>query len=202
MSIERIHGGAYMNKKQSRVQDLVICALFSALIAIGAFLQITIPVQPMPMHFTLQYYFSILAGFLLGGKRGLLSVLIYLLIGLVGIPVFASGGGPAYLIRPTFGFLLGFAFNSGAIGYLCERWLPKKGWQYLIIATVGYTLYYLCGMIYFYVISNYVIDVPVGWGLVFINCFVITAVPDYLLCIFGALTAYKLLAIVRKNILK
>ncbi len=84
-----------MNKKQSRVQDLVICALFSALIAIGAFLQITIPVQPMPMHFTLQYYFSILAGFLLGGKRGLLSVLIYLLIGLVGIPVFASGGGPA-----------------------------------------------------------------------------------------------------------
>lgn len=191
-----------MKKTSFRVQDLVLCALFSALIAIGAFLQITIPVQPMPMHFTLQYYFSILAGFLLGSRKGLLSVVIYLLIGLVGIPIFASGGGPAYLIRPTFGFLLGFAFNTWAIGFLQERFQPRKVIPFIMIATVGYALYYLCGMIYFYFISNYVINVPVGWGLVFINCFVITALPDYILCVFGALTAVKLVPIIHKYILK
>lgn len=192
----------YLNKTRIKVQDLVICALFSALIAIGAFLQITIPTQPMPMHFTLQYYFSILAGFLLGGKKGLCSVLIYLLIGLVGIPIFASGGGPAYLIRPTFGFLLGFAFNSGIIGYLTDKWPVHKIWQFLLVATLGYAAYYLSGMIYFYLISNYVIDVPVGWGLVFVNCFVITAIPDYILCIFGSLTAFKLVPIIKKTRLR
>lgn len=87
-------------------RDLAVGGLFTALIAVGAFIQITIPVQPVPMHVTMQFFFVILSGLLLGAKRSLLSVCTYLMLGLCGFPIFASGGGPAYLLKPTFGFLM------------------------------------------------------------------------------------------------
>ena len=92
--------------KQWNIRDLTLGGLFTALIGVGAFLKITIPVQPVPMHFTLQFFFVLLAALLLGSKRAFASVLTYLVIGLCGIPVFATGGGPAYLLKPTFGFLI------------------------------------------------------------------------------------------------
>ena len=98
-------------------KDLALGGLFTALIAAGAFIQITIPVQPVPMHVTMQFFFVILSGLLLGAGRSFMSVCTYLLLGLCGFPIFASGGGPAYLLRPTFGFLIGFA----AAGYLTGR---------------------------------------------------------------------------------
>lgn len=69
--------------------------LFTALIAQSY--KTNIPVQPFPMHFTMQFLFVLLAGFLLGARRGAICVGIYLAVGLSGIPVFAAGGGPAYL---------------------------------------------------------------------------------------------------------
>ena len=85
-------------------REMAQIGLFTALIAAGAYIKINIPVQPFPMHFTMQFLFVLLAGFLLGARRGAICVGIYLAVGLSGIPVFAAGGGPAYLIRPTFGF--------------------------------------------------------------------------------------------------
>ena len=89
------NNGSSVPRADRKVQTLTLCGLFTALVAIGAFIQITIPVQPLPMHFTLQFYFALLAGFILGGKHGSLSVGIYLLIGLCGVPIFAAGGGPS-----------------------------------------------------------------------------------------------------------
>ena len=83
--------------------------LFTALIAAGAFIKITIPVQPVPMHFTLQFFFVLLSALLLGARRSLACVAAYLAIGLCGIPVFATGGGLSYLLKPTFGFQIGRA---------------------------------------------------------------------------------------------
>ena len=95
--------------KRWDIKDLTLGGLFTALIAVGAFLKITIPVQPVPMHFTLQFFFVLLAALILGSKRAFASVITYLVIGLCGLPIFATGGGPAYLLKPTFGFLIGFA---------------------------------------------------------------------------------------------
>lgn len=99
-------------------REMAQIGLFTALIAAGAYIKINIPVQPFPMHFTMQFLFVLLAGFLLGARRGAICVGIYLAVGLSGIPVFAAGGGPAYLIRPTFGFLLGFVFAAWITGKL------------------------------------------------------------------------------------
>lgn len=189
-----------LQKPERNVQQLTLCGLFTALTAIGAFIQVTIPVEPFPMHFTLQFFFSLLSGFVLGGKLGALSVGTYLLIGLCGVPVFASGGGPSYLLKPTFGFLLGFFFAAGITGWLSEKFVPQKIREYLLISTAGFAVMYLCGNLYFYFVSNYIIHIPVSWKLVFINCFLLTAAGDYLLCILASITAKRIL-ILKKKIL-
>ncbi len=178
--------------KKLTIKDMALCGLFAALICVGAFIKISIPVEPFPMHFTLQLFFVLLAGFILGGRRGALSVCIYLFVGLTGIPVFAAGGGPAYLIRPTFGFLLGFVFTAFVTGTLSLK--RKNGgiaWN-LFAAFWGMMAYYLCGVVYFYVISNYVISMPVTWAVVIVNCFLITVAEDFILCMLAAALVKRL----------
>ena len=72
-----------------KTKGVIYCGLFTALIAVGAFIKIPIPVVP----FTLQYLFTMLAGLLLGSRLGTLSVLSYMLLGLAGLPIFSEGGG-------------------------------------------------------------------------------------------------------------
>lgn len=179
-------------KSRYGAKDLTVCGLFAALIAAGAFMKISIPVQPFPMHFTMQWFFVLMAGFLLGARRAFSSVFSYLIVGLAGVPVFAAGGGPAYLIRPTFGFLLGFAFAAWIIGFLCERMKPTNFRTMMIPAAAGLLIYYLMGMIYFYFISNFVISMPVGWKVVLINCCLLTISEDFVLCILAALVAVRI----------
>lgn len=87
-----------------RTVDLILCALFAALIAVGAFIKIPIPGVP----FTLQVLFTTLAGLLLGSRMGAVSVAIYIILGLAGVPIFTGGGGIGYVVYPTFGYLIGF----------------------------------------------------------------------------------------------
>ena len=179
------------------VHKLVLCSLFAALVAIGAFIKISIPIEPFPMHFTLQLFFALLAGFLLGPRLSFLSVGVYLILGLTGVPIFAAGGGLSYLIRPTFGFLLGFAFAAWITGFLTKHLVQKCVRQnlglLLLTSTLGMLAYYLSGMIYFYVISNFVINMPVTWSVVFVNCFLITLLPDFILCVLSSILAVRLI---------
>ena len=86
-----------------KIKDIILTALFAALTAIGAFLKIPFPLAAI----TMQSFFTAMAAILLGRKYGALSQGVYVLIGLVGIPIFALGGGFSYVFQPTFGFLLG-----------------------------------------------------------------------------------------------
>lgn len=87
----------------TKTRTMSLAALFAALTAIGAFLQIPVGITSI----TLQFLFTSLAGLLLGAKWGALSQLVYVILGLVGLPVFTQGGGPGYLLQPSMGFLLG-----------------------------------------------------------------------------------------------
>ena len=178
--------------KSNSIRDLVLCSLFAALVAIGAFIKISIPLEPFSMHFTLQIFFALLAGLLLGPRLGIISVGIYLILGLVGIPIFAAGGGLSYLVRPTFGFLLGFAFAAWLAGQIAQKLRRNTLLQLFLSAAAGMMAYYLSGMVYFYIISNYVIHMPVTWGVVLVNCFLITVVPDLILSFLAALLALRL----------
>jgi len=92
---------------------IVFSALFTASIVAGAY--VTIPIGPVPI--TLQTLFVMLAGLLGGFRTGLFAVMLYLLLGLIGLPVFSGGiGGFAHFISPTGGFLLGLIPMVAIVG--------------------------------------------------------------------------------------
>ena len=95
-------------QKKIATKDMIMCALFTALIAVGAFIKVPVPVVP----FTLQFLFTMLAGLIMGGRLGAVSVGLYAVLGLAGLPIFAEGGGIWYVMKPSFGYIIGFALGS------------------------------------------------------------------------------------------
>ncbi len=182
------------SKRKLQTKDIVNCGLFVALIAIGAFIKIMIPLGAFQVTFSLQFLFALLAGLLLGSKLGLTSVLVYLFTGLVGIPIFAHGGGPGYLMRPTFGFLIGFAAAAFIAGFINERYKEKSFPKVLFACFVGEMAYYACGLIYYFIMFNYVLanDVPIGVAELLSVWFLSTVIPDFVLCIIASLLAIRL----------
>ena len=96
---------------------MVFASMFGAVTALGAY--ISIPLQPVPI--TLQTLFVCLSGALLGSYFGAISQVIYVLLGVIGLPVFAGGtAGPGILLGPSGGYLLGFIAGAYLIGRLLE----------------------------------------------------------------------------------
>jgi biotin transport system substrate-specific component len=107
-----------MNKQQVKLRMMIITALFAAII--GVLAQITIPLPLVPI--TGQTLAIGLAATILGARYGTISVLLYLFIGAVGVPVFAEfSGGVSKLVGPTGGYLVGFVPAAFAIGWLLEK---------------------------------------------------------------------------------
>ena len=134
---------------RSKTKKLTLSALFSALLVVSGFLRIPLP----PTAITLQLQVALLAGVLLGGEWGCVSVLIYAALGLLGLPVFAGGGGFSYLLQPTFGYILGFAvaaFVSGKLAKAGERSVKKI----LLSLFVGVAIVYAIGVAYAAVILS------------------------------------------------
>jgi biotin transport system substrate-specific component len=120
----------------------VYASLMASLIAVGAYL--TVPVGPVPV--VLQNLFVLLAGLILGGRWGLASVGIYLLVGAVGLPVFAEGkGGLAHLVGPRGGYLFGFAAAAFMAGMLSERGRARVSVDVLAVV-LGTLMIYACGV--------------------------------------------------------
>ena len=112
-------------------RQLVRTALFAALTAVGAFLKIPLG----PSAITLQFFFTAMAGCLLGSGCGALSQLIYVALGLLGLPVFTAGGGFSYVLHPTFGFLLGLIPAAWVIGRLARS--TRSFWRIALAALAG-----------------------------------------------------------------
>ena len=134
------------------VRALVLTAVFAALTAAGAY--ICIPVTPT-LKFSLQMMFALMAGCFLGWKYGMLSQVVYLLLGLVGLPVFASGnGGFAYVLQPSFGFVLGFLPAAGVTGLIAHRGETVSVKRLILGCLAGWGMTYLVGMPYMTIILN------------------------------------------------
>lgn len=178
-----------------RTKDLVLIALFTALIAAGAFIRIPVPVVP----FTLQFLFTTLAGILMGAGRGALSVACYLVLGLLGLPIFAGGGGISYVLQPTFGYLIGFCVGSGVTGAIANR-VPRPSLKRLLAANfTGLFLVYLFGMVYYWMILQFYTGTEIGFWTLFLYCFLLAVPGDIVLCITAALLGKRLLPILRKD---
>ncbi|MGN0350328.1 MAG: biotin transporter BioY [Roseburia sp.] len=175
------------------VKNMIYCALFTTLIAVGAFIKIPIPVVP----FTLQFLFTMMAGLLLGGKLGAVSVALYLALGLLGLPIFAEGGGIWYVLKPSFGYLIGFCVATYVTGKLTEKMEKLTMLKLLVNNFLGLVIVYAMGMVYYYVICNYVIDTPIALWPLILYCFILAVPGDICLCILAAFLAKRLVPILR-----
>lgn len=110
--------------------NLTWIGLMTAVLCVLGPWAITLPISPVPLSLcTLGIYF---AAILLGGKFGTISVLLYLLLGLVGVPVFTGfTGGPAKVFGPTGGYLLGYIFMALICGFVTERFAGKFVFRFL-----------------------------------------------------------------------
>ena len=178
--------------KDLTIRELTLGGLFAALIAAGAFIKITIPVEPVPMHVPLQWFFVLLAGLLLDKRLAGTSVGAYLLLGLMGVPVFASGGGLSYLIRPTFGYLMGFGAAGFTMAWLCERTAAFGFVRLFAVSLAGLLIYYGVGVAYYFFVCRFLISREVTWQILLFNCFLLTAPADLALCAAAASVAAKL----------
>ena len=130
-------------------RTLVAVALMSALTAAGAFVKIPLPYVPV----TLQVTFVCLAGIWLGSGPGALSQVVYLATGLLGVPVFARGGGPHYVFEPSFGYLLGFPLAAWVAGRLTRH--AHSYLAYLLAIAVAHAPVYLLGVVCLYLNLRY-----------------------------------------------
>ncbi|MDO5707356.1 MAG: biotin transporter BioY [Andreesenia angusta] len=134
-----------------KTRDIILIALFAGLSVVGAY--ISIPLPPVPITF--QNMICILAGGILGSKKGAISQIVYTIMGLIGLPVFAGGkGGLSHIISPTFGYILGFIICAYIVGKIKEK-SENTDIRILIIGSlIGTIIIYLFGTIYLYGIMN------------------------------------------------
>lgn len=182
-----------MNKNIWGMRSISLCALFTALIAAGAFIKIPLPGAP-PV--TLQLPLVILTGLLLGPGRGAVSAGAYVFLGLAGFPVFAMGGGVTYIFQPTFGYILGFvpgAFIAGLMSRAASDISLRRLFGAGICATA---VVYLAGMSYYYAVANLYLKSAITVKDLIFYCFLMTAPKDALLCFLSAAVAKRLLPVV------
>jgi biotin transport system substrate-specific component len=131
------------SKKKMNTIEITIIGLMAAITCILGPLSIPIPFSVVPISFTnLAIYFSV---FILGWKKGTISYLIYLLMGLVGVPVFSGfSAGPAKLVGPTGGYLIGFIFLAVISGLFIEKFLGKL-YMYALGMVIGLAVTYALG---------------------------------------------------------
>lgn len=140
----------------NKTKNMILVAFFAALTAIGAKIEIPLPFIPI----TLQVLFVFMAGLLLGKKLGALSQVLYVGMGLIGLPIFAKGGGPGYVFKPSFGYMIGFILAAFVIGLIVEnRALSFK--QAFLASIVGLLVIYACGVPYLYYILNNIMGVNI-----------------------------------------
>lgn len=138
------------SKTKLRVVDLVYCAMFATLMMIGANITSFAPFMVVGgVPITLQTFFAILAGLILGSKRGAIAVTVYMLIGLAGAPVFARfSGGFSQVLSPTFGFIVSFIFAAYVAGKMIEMKNTKM--MYVATALVAMVINYVFGTNWMY----------------------------------------------------
>lgn len=130
------------NKVLVAIKDIVLVLSFAILTGICAKLKIEI--GPIPI--TMQTFAVLLSGALLGSKRGAASQITYILMGLSGSPWFSRGGGIAYLMSPTFGYIIGFVMAAYLVGWLAERGWDKNFEKAILAMLIGNILIYIPGL--------------------------------------------------------
>ena len=167
--------------KKIDVRVITQCAVFVALMAVASQIYVPTPVVPI----TLQCFVISTCGYYLGLKRGLISVGVYLLLGIIGVPVFSGFGGGLYaLLGPSGGFIMGFL----PLCALCAIAFDK--WQGILLGILGVLICHAAGSLWY----SYVGGVDV------LSAFVSVSLPFLLKDVILLVASYFLARLLRKRI--
>lgn len=173
--------------------DLTMASLFVALMAVGANITSFAPflvIGGVPI--TMQTFFAILAGLVLGSRLGAFSMFVYMLLGLAGVPVFAQfKAGAAIALSPTFGFIVSFIILAYVVGKMTES---KRSYpMYITAALVGFAINYLVGTNWMYAAYRFWFEAPEGLSYALVWTWMIAPLPkDIILAIFAGAFAFRL----------
>ncbi|MEW9502117.1 biotin transporter BioY [Jeotgalibacillus marinus] len=179
---------------KSPLHGMILASLFAALMAIGANITSIVPILVIGnVPITLQTVVCLLAGILLGKKWGPIAMIIYLMVGLAGMPVFAQmSGGVGTIISPTFGFLLSYIVVAWVTGLITEK---KKTFMILLIASlIGTVINYGIGTNWMYIAYKLWFSAPDGFTYTMAWIWMLPPLPkDIVLTFVAATVSYKVL---------
>lgn len=163
---------------------LVYIAIFTALTVVGGLISVPIPFTQVEI--SLQTPIVIAAGLFLGGIDGALAVLIYVVMGLLGLPVFTKGGGIGYVLMPSFGYLVGFPIGAFVTGAIFSKMKRVTRGRAFIAALCGMIPVYLIGPTYQVLILYYYTGSTFAAAIGGLPAIAVLAVKDAVLCGFAA----------------
>lgn len=172
-----------MREKDFKIKDLCLMGILLSLIIIGSYTKIPLPYGG---YLSLQFFFVMLTGLLLSPSKAFLTLLIYLIIGLCGLPVFAGGGGISYIMKPTYGFLISFLISAPVISYISKSDEKRN----IIACLIGLLITYVIGITYEYYILIYALHTKIKFSFLIIQA-ITTFMPKDVLTIFIAVAIKK-----------
>ncbi|BAC14302.1 biotin biosynthesis [Oceanobacillus iheyensis HTE831] len=183
--------------QQFRAIHITYTSLFVCLMVIGANIAIwfpflTVPIGGASVPLSLQTFFAILAGMILGKRLGAFAMIVYILIGLTGLPVFAGLKGGLYpMISPTGGFIISFVFIAFIVGWILENKSVYSSKDLITVAIIGLMINYTLGVTYMYIAMNEWLELPISYLTAWIGM-VPFLVKDSVLTIVAAITMMAL----------
>lgn len=176
-------------KRRNLIVTLTLSALFCTLICVGSFIRIPMP-NMMPM--TLQTFFVLLTGLVLPIKASALAIVTYMILGLIGLPIFSGGGGLGYVLMPNFGFIIGFVISSVTMSIIAEKLKKRSYSQYFAISLLGVIIIYIIGILYFAFITNVYNNNDYSWVWFIQTVFLPFLPKEIISVIVASLSAYKI----------
>lgn len=181
--------------------DLTMGSMFVALMAVGANITSLAPFMVIGgVPITLQTFFAVLAGLILGSRLGALSMFTYMVLGLAGVPVFAQfKGGAATLLSPTFGFIVSFILVAYIAGKIVEK--KRSAPIYVTAALVAMAINYIFGTNWMYAAYVLWFEAPEGFTYKMAWYWMMFPLPkDIVLSVLAGLMAYRLeKSVIRKS---
>lgn len=179
----------------SKTKNMILTGLFAALTAIGAY--IVIPIGPAPI--TLQLLFTVMSGVFLGSRYGALSQIIYILMGLSGLPVFAGGaGGFSYIFAPSFGYVIGFIAAAFIVGKFLEDEKKPGFLKIFLSCLLGTAVIYVIGYPYLYLVLTKVSGATVTFQGLLKPAVLIFLPGDLVKIIIAAYAGRKMVPIIKR----
>jgi biotin transport system substrate-specific component len=186
-------------KRKFSTYDVTLVGMFAALMAIGANITSWAPfLQVANVPLSMQPFFCILAGLLLGSRLGAISMIVYALVGIAGAPVFAQfNAGIGVMFESTGGFIISYILTAYTVGKIIEVSKEKKRTTFMVSSFVGIALIYVIGTSYLWLALNMWMNAPISYG----GAWAVMAwfiVKDAAFTILGALIAPRIYFAVTK----